>query len=111
MSATALVTTRYLLDTNICVYIINRRPPHVFDHFVGLQIGEIAISSITGAELAFGVAKSGSTRNQEAMNKFLAPLDMLIAAHALALGCTLVTNNTREFERVPGLRLENWVQV
>jgi tRNA(fMet)-specific endonuclease VapC len=141
MSATALVTTRYLLDTNICVYIINRRPPHVFDHFVCLQIGEIAISSITGAELAFGVAKSGSTRNQEAMNKFLAPLDilpfdaeamrrygplrselerqgrpigaldMLIAAHALALGCTLVTNNTREFERVPGLRLENWVQV
>ena len=37
--------------------------------------------------------------------------DLWIAAHALALGCTLVTNNTREFERVPGLRLENWVQV
>ena len=139
MSATAVVTPRYLLDTNICVYIINRRPPHVFDHFVGRQIGEIAISSITGAELAFGVAKSGSARNQAALDKFLAPLDilpfdvdamrcygplrselerqgrpigaldMLIAAHALALGCTLVTNNTREFERVPGLRLENWV--
>ncbi|MDZ7856966.1 type II toxin-antitoxin system tRNA(fMet)-specific endonuclease VapC [Sphaerotilus sp.] len=138
MSTTAQVMPRYLLDTNICVHIINRRPPHVFDHFVGRQIGEIAISSITGAELAFGVAKSGSARNQAAMDKFLAPLDilpfdaeamrcygplrselerqgrpigaldMLIAAHALALGCTLVTNNTREFERVPGLRLENW---
>lgn len=130
---------RYLLDTNICIYIINRRPPGVFDHFTGLHIGEIAISSITGAELVFGVAKSGSARNREALDKFLAPLeilpfdeiamrrygelrshlesrgtpigalDMLIAAHALAEGATLITNNLREFERVPELHLENWV--
>jgi tRNA(fMet)-specific endonuclease VapC len=129
----------FLLDTNICIYIINRRPPEVFDHFVGRRIGEVAISSITGAELSFGVAKSGSQRNQWALDKFLAPLeilpfdeaamrrygplrsqlerqgqpigalDLLIAAQALALGCTLVTNNRREFERVPGLALENWV--
>lgn len=129
---------RYLLDTNICIYIINRKPPEVFRHFDGLSVGEIAISSITGAELAHGVAKSGSPRNQQALEKFLTPLDILpfdaqamqhygrlraqlekqgtpigpldtlIAAHALALGCTLVTNNLREFERVPGLSLENW---
>ncbi|WJI14235.1 type II toxin-antitoxin system VapC family toxin [Pseudoxanthomonas winnipegensis] len=129
----------YLLDTNICIYIINRRPPGVFEHFAGLQIGQIAISSITGAELDYGVAKSGSQRNRQALDKFLAPLDVLsfdeaamrrygalrsglerqgtpigamdqlIAAHALALDAVLVSNNLREFERVPGLRLENWV--
>ena len=129
---------RYLLDTNICIYIINRRPPEVFQHFERLAVGDIGISSITGAELAYGVARSGSARNQQALEKFLVPLDivafdatamrqygqlrtrlekkgtpigpldMLIAAHALALGCTLVTSNLREFERVPGLALENW---
>jgi len=138
----------YLLDTNICIYIINRRPMEVFDRFEGLKVGQVAISSITGAELSFGVEKSGSTRNRQALDKFLAPLDilafdeaamraygslrshlegqgtpshlegqgtpigsmdMLIAAHALALDATLVTNNAREFQRVPGLVLENWV--
>jgi tRNA(fMet)-specific endonuclease VapC len=129
----------YLLDTNICIYIINRRPMEVFDRFEGLKVGQVAISSITGAELSFGVEKSGSTRNRQALDKFLAPLDilafdeaamraygslrshlesqgspigsmdMLIAAHALALDATLVTNNAREFQRVPGLVLDNWV--
>lgn len=129
----------YLLDTNICIYIINRRPPGVFDRFAGLQIGQVAISSITGVELSYGVEKSGSSRNRQALDKFLAPLDVLpfddaamrrygglrsglerqgtpigamdqlIAAHALALNAVLVTNNLREFECVPGLRLENWV--
>ena len=129
----------YLLDTNICIYIINRRPMEVFNRFEGLKVGQVAISSITGAELSFGVEKSGSSRNRQALDKFLAPLDilsfdeaamraygplrshlegqgtpigsmdMLIAAHALALDATLVTNNAREFHRVPGLVLENWV--
>jgi len=97
------------------------------------------VSSITGAELALGVAKSGSPRNQDALEKFLAPLeilpfdseamyaygalrarlqasgqpigalDTLIAAHALAVGATLVTNNLAEFDRVPRLACENWV--
>lgn len=128
-----------LLDTNTCIYIINRRPPEVFEHFAGREVGEIAISSITGAELTFGVAKSGSRKNRDALDKFLAPLvvlpfdeaamreygelrshlerqgqpigalDQLIAAHALALDAVLVTNNEREFNRVPGLRLANWV--
>lgn len=130
---------RYLLDTNICIYIINRRPEKVFRHFESLRAGNVGVSSITAAELAFGVAKSGSKRNQQALGKFLAPLevmpfgedaievygqvrarleargtpigslDTLIAAHALTLGVTLVTNNLREFRRVPDLALENWV--
>ena len=129
----------YLLDTNICIYIINKRPPQVRARFEGLRYGEVAVSSITGAELSFGVAKSGSARNEAALEKFLAPLellpfdtaamrrygplraelqtrgqpigalDTLIAAHALALGAILVTNNLAEFGRVPGLACENWV--
>lgn len=129
----------YMLDTNTCIYIINQRPPQVRAHFEGLRYGAVVVSSITGAELAFGVAKSGSQRNQDALEKFLAPLevlpfdseamyaygalrarlqasgqpigalDTLIAAHALAVGATLVTNNLAEFDRVPSLARENWV--
>lgn len=131
---------RFLLDTNTCIYIINRRPPEVFERFSGLHLGEIAISSITGAELAYGVAKTGSRRNRHALDKFLAPLDilpfdeaamrsygdlrsslersgtpigaldMLIAAQALAAAVTLVSNNLREFRRVKGLKTENWLR-
>lgn len=129
----------YLLDTNICIYIINNKPPHVFEKFKQYQLGQLGISSITASELAFGVEKSGSQRNKQALNKFLAPLeilpygkqaiwhyaelrnqlqsigqpigslDMLIAAHALALKVTLVTNNVKEFKRIKGLIVENWV--
>lgn len=129
----------YLLDTNICIYVINNKPAQVFEKFKQFQIGQLAVSSITASELAFGVEKSGSERNKQALNKFLMPLeimpyddqaiwhyarlrqklqstgqtigslDMLIAAHALALDVVLVTNNTKEFERIEGLKLENWV--
>lgn len=128
----------YLLDTNICIYIINQNPRHVLERFRQHRMGEIAISSVTAAELAFGVEKSGSVRNRQILEKFFAPLeilpfdsaciwhyatvrshlqqqgqvigalDMMIAAHALTVNSTLVTNNTREFERVIGLNLENW---
>ncbi|MBF7683972.1 type II toxin-antitoxin system VapC family toxin [Acinetobacter sp. B5B] len=128
----------YMLDTNICIYVINNKPLHVFEKFKQFELGQLAISSITAAELAFGVEKSGSERNKQALNKFLTPLeilpyddqtiwhyaklrqnlqstgktigslDMLIAAHALALDMVLVTNNLKEFERVEGLKLENW---
>ncbi len=131
--------TRYLLDTNICIYVINSRPREVLDRFKNESMGSIGISSVSAAELAYGVAKSGSARNREALAMFLAPLDVLpfdeaaiwhygklrsdlekrgepigaldtlIAAHALATDTILVTNNTREFSRVKGLRLENWV--
>ncbi|MEO7400647.1 MAG: type II toxin-antitoxin system VapC family toxin [Polaromonas sp.] len=128
----------YMLDTNICIYVINARPPTVLARFRLARLGQIGVSSVTAAELAFGVAKSGSVRNREALEMFLAPLEVLpfdasvmwhygdlraglerrgqpigaldtmIAAHALASNTILVTNNTREFTRVPGLRLENW---
>ena len=128
-----------LLDTNICIYIINQKPPTVLERFKKFATGEIAISSVVAAELAFGVQKTGSMRNKEALNLFLAPLsilpfdvgcvwaygtlrahleklgqcigalDTMIAAQALALDLPLVTNNQKEFSRVAGLRLENWV--
>ncbi len=130
----------YLLDTNICIYIINSRPEKVLQRFHQERIGNIGISSITASELTYGVIKSGSERNRMALNMFLAPLeiypfdelviwhygevranlekqgkpigalDTMIAAHALALNTILVTNNTREFKRVDGLHYENWAQ-
>ena len=130
----------YLLDTNICIYIINSRPETVLQRFRKERIGNIGISSITASELTYGVIKSGSARNRLALEMFLAPLeihpfdesviwhygevraylekqgkpigalDTMIAAHALALNSILVTNNTREFNRVDGLHYENWAQ-
>lgn len=129
---------RYLLDTDICIYVINERPQQVLQAFLRHESDGLGISAITAAELHYGVARTGSSRNLKALYKFLAPLeiapfdlaaaevfgqvrawltaqgtpigpnDTQIAAHAQALGVTLVTNNTREFVRVPGLRLENW---
>ncbi|NOL49399.1 type II toxin-antitoxin system tRNA(fMet)-specific endonuclease VapC [Pelistega europaea] len=129
----------YILDTNICIYIINHRPAHVFERFQQVDFGNLCLSSITACELAFGVTKSGSTRNKQALQNFLFPLtvlplddgviweyadirsqlekkeqligslDMLIAAHARSLGFTLVSNNVKEFEGIPNLKLENWV--
>ena len=128
-----------LLDTNICIYIINAKPAAVLQRFRQYRIGEIGVCSVVAAELAYGVAKSGSLRNRQALEMFLAPLtilpfdepaarvygelravlerkgttigslDMLIAAHALSQQALLVTNNTDEFTRVPGLQLDNWV--
>lgn len=131
---------RYLLDTNICIYIINNRPEKVLQRFRKERIGNIGISSITASELTYGVIKSGSERNRLALEMFMAPLeiypfdesviwqygevranlekqgkpigalDTMIAAHALALNTILVTNNTREFNRVNGLHYENWAE-
>ena len=128
-----------LLDTNICIYIINAKPPSVLARFQRYRMGDIGLCSVVAAELAFGVAKSASMRNRQALEMFLAPLtvlpfdtaavwaygelraelerrgtpigslDTLIAAHALSQQATLVTNNTREFFKVPGLRLADWV--
>ena len=128
-----------LLDTNICIYIINAKPPTVLQRFRDYRMGEVGVCTVVAAELAFGVAKSGSARNRHALELFLAPLtlmpfdeaavwaygtlrselerqgkqigalDTMIGAHALSQQATLVTNNTSEFARVPGLRLDNWV--
>ena len=130
-----------LLDINICIYLIKQKSPGILQKFRQYQPGDIGVSTITVAELQFGVQNSQyKTRNAQALEQFLLPLaiadfdwaatiaygqlraaleqagqpigslDMLIAAHALSLDVTLVTNNTREFARVPGLSLENWVE-
>ena len=132
---------KYLLDTNICIYLIKKKPPAVMSRFEEKTIGDIGVSSITVAELAYGVQKSlRRKQNQEALLQFLSPLviaefdsdaafsygqiratlagqgthigalDTLIAGHAVSLGARLVTNNEREFSRVPGLAVENWVE-
>jgi len=129
----------WLLDTNICIYVIKAKPRHVLDRFRAVPIASIAISSITLAELEYGVAKSSRPeQNREALASLVAPLvveafddyaagrygriradlerrgtqigslDLLIGAHALSLGRVLVTNNEREFERIPELAVENW---
>lgn len=129
---------RYMLDTNICIYAIKHKPASVVAALRAHTGAGIGVSSITVAELFFGVEKSGSARNREALRHFLepleiadfdataaevygrvrqqleragtpiGPLDTQIAAHALGLEVILVTNNQREFERVAGLRVENW---
>ncbi|AUB40304.1 mvpA, tRNA [Nostoc flagelliforme CCNUN1] len=132
---------RYLFDTNICIYLIKQKPQKVLDKFQTLNISDVGISSITVAELEYGVAKSQQQqKNRTALLQFLLPLeivefnqasatiygsirsnlesrgliigamDMLIASHALSLGVTLVTNNVREFSRIPTVLLENWVE-
>jgi tRNA(fMet)-specific endonuclease VapC len=129
----------YMLDTNICIYIIKKRPVHVISRLKKHHVSDICISSITLAELAYGVQKSERVaQNNLALAEFLAPIDikpfsevaavefgkiraflekkgtligeydLLIAAHARSIGATLVTNNTREFKRVPELKIENW---
>lgn len=132
--------TGYLLDTDTCIHLIKRQPPHALAQLQALEISSVGISSITLSELEYGVAKSTRPQqNRLALAQFLAPLevlpyddvaasrygptraflesqgtpigplDTLMAAHALALGYVLVTNNEREFSRLPGLVVENWV--
>jgi tRNA(fMet)-specific endonuclease VapC len=129
-----------LLDTNICIYIIKKKPQGVLKKLAEHAVSDVGISSITVAELLYGVEKSAlPDKNLEALDEFLSPfeilpfddraaeaygrirtvlerkgtpigsLDMLIAAHALSLGVTLVTNNAKEFKRVPHLQVANWV--
>lgn len=131
----------YMLDTNICIYVMKNKPEKVLQRFREELDGGLCISSITLAELEYGMKHSSNpAKNEQALLRFLAPLsilpfgaaaaseygalrthlqnkgtpigplDMLIAGHALAEGLALVTNNVREFERVPDLRLENWAE-
>ncbi|MDP4299463.1 type II toxin-antitoxin system VapC family toxin [Leptothrix discophora] len=131
---------RYLLDTNICIYLIKHRPPEVAQRFAQCFVGDVVMSPITLAELEFGVLASGdaAARNRAALDDLLLDipalpfdaacaraygpvrmaarerrrdaLDKLIAAHALALDAVLVTNNEADFAGYPGLRIENWVR-
>ena len=128
-----------LLDTNICIYIINQQPAQVLQRLIQVGRESLVISTVTVAELAFGVAKSTRVDSRAKLKNFLSnfPIldwnedaawvygdvrkslelkgqrigerDLLLACQALALDATMLTNNTREFERIEGLKLENWV--
>ena len=132
---------RYMLDTNICIYIIREKPIKVLKKLRTFDLSDIVISAITHSELEYEVAKSNRRQeNHGALIKFLAPLEivsyddkaaadygqirthlekkgtvigamgMLIGAHARSIPVTLVTNNQKEFRRIPGLRVENWAK-
>ena len=122
------------------IYVIKHKPESVLQKFQSLEPSDFCISSITLAEIEYGISKSSRPdRNRFAFDMFISgidilsfddaaaseygpiraglerkgtpigPNDMLIAAHAKSLGFTIVTNNVREFERVEGLKVENWV--
>ena len=130
---------KYMLDTNICIYIIKKKPEKVICELQRHNPKDICISSVTYAELVHGVEKSQAVeKNRLALTMLLSniaimnfdvgaancygkiraglekkgtpigPLDMMIAGHAMSLGYTVVTNNTREFSRVDKLKIENW---
>jgi len=130
---------RYMLDTNIVIYVIKRRPLAVLEVF-NRHAGEMCISAVTEAELIHGAEKSQRREhNLRQVEDFTSRLEVLdygrkaaghygdiradlerkgtpigvndlhIAAHARSEGVVLVTNNLREFERVAGLRVENWL--
>jgi len=130
---------RFLLDTDICIYIRQKKPQELMQRFLKLDPGEAVISVITFGELLYGAAKRvertkalhqlrellhllpamplpetageayGVIRaDLEARGETIGNNDLWIAAHAIAAGLTLVTNNEREFRRVRGLKLQNW---
>jgi tRNA(fMet)-specific endonuclease VapC len=131
---------KLMLDTNICIAIIKQKPADILEKFNAYQVGDICISSVTLAELRYGVAKSQfQEKNQAALDEFILPLevvgfdeaaalvygalrvslekkgtpigalDTMIGAHALSMNLTLVTNNTKEFNRVVGLKVIDWI--
>ena len=132
---------RYMLDTNICIYLRRNRPPEVTIRFRQMQHGDTVISAITYGELYYGAERSqqrthaleslgrlasllpviplpeeaatayGKIRAAlEARGEMIGGNDLWIAAHAKSSGLTLVTNNEREFKRVPGLKVQNWIR-
>ena len=129
---------RRTLDTNICSYILRNHPLSMLERFASLDREQLWLSAIVAAELRFGATKLGVPRFQSAVEAWLAgfdvkpwPLaatqyyaqirtalervgkpiggmDLMIASHALAEESVVITNNTREFHRVPGLAVEEW---
>lgn len=131
----------FLLDTNICVFLIRNKSESLRAQIRSQPVGEIGVSAITESELRFGADKSSNPSNNHAvLDRFfltlpvlafdsgcslyygrvraflekkgtpIGSLDTLIASHAMSAGLTLVTNNTREFKRVPGLRVVDWTK-
>ena len=133
------MTPKYMLDTNICIYLMKHHPPEVDRRFSECYVGEVVISAITLAELEYGVVCSdlNQKRNGVALKSLLEDivvlpfdgsaakiygavrlatrerkrdaLDKLIAAHAISQSVILVTNNEADFAAYPGIKIENWV--
>lgn len=131
---------RYMLDTNMCIYLMKNQPEEVGRRFAQCYVGDVVMSSITYAELEYGVIASDNPAEERinlaslvediqvipfdtAAGAAYGPLrmatrdgtkkdalDKLIAAHAVSLGVTVVTNNEKDFSRYPGLTLENWIE-
>lgn len=129
---------RYMLDTNMCIYLMKNQPEEVARRFATCYVGDVVMSAITFAELEYGVAVSADPERERANLQALVEdipvvafdaqaalaygpirlatrenkkdaLDKLIAAHAAALGVTVVTNNMKDFARYPGVAKENWL--
>ena len=131
----------YLIDTNICIYLIKKKSEYLLQRFESEKAFDIGVSAISVAEFEYGIAKSAypesnrialleflscfeivpftdlDTRAFGALRTFLykngtpiGPYDLLIAAQCLTRDLILVTNNVKEFERVPDLHIENWIQ-
>jgi tRNA(fMet)-specific endonuclease VapC len=130
---------RYMLDTNMCIYLMKNQPEQVAIRFAQCYVGDVVMSAITYAELEYGVAVSGNrTRERRNLAALIEDipvlpfdanaaaaygpireatrerkkdhLDKLIAAHATSLDVVLVTNNERDFASYPGIQLENWLK-
>ncbi|WP_176049059.1 type II toxin-antitoxin system VapC family toxin [Burkholderia sp. BCC1644] len=129
---------RYMLDTNMCIYLLKNQPEQVARRFAQCYTGDVVMSAITYAELEYGLTACASPAQERSNLAALiedipvAPfdasaaqaygpvreatrerkkdhLDKLIAAHAVSLDVVLVTNNERDFASYPGVRLENWL--
>ncbi|KQR73747.1 twitching motility protein PilT [Burkholderia sp. Leaf177] len=128
----------YMLDTNMCIYLIKNQPEQVARRFEQCYVGDVVMSAITFAELEYGASVAANPkrerRNLEALRQDIqvVPFDVaaataygplreatrgrkkdhlqkLIAAHAVALDVILVTNSERDFSHYPGVRIENWL--
>lgn len=129
---------RYMLDTNMCIYLMKNQPEEVAQRFAQCYVGDVVMSSVTYAELEYDVAVSADPEQQRinlaslvediqvipfdaAAGVAYGPirqatrdirkdaLDKLIAAHAVSLKAIVVTNNTKDFAKYPGVVLENWL--
>jgi tRNA(fMet)-specific endonuclease VapC len=129
---------RYLLDTNMCIYLMKNQPEQVARRFAQCYVGDVVMSAITYAELQFGVEMCARPERERenlaslielievapfgeaaaaaygrvrlaARERNKGALDKLIAAHAVALDVPVVTNNVKDFENCPGVTVENWL--